>query len=325
MSKRDARVRTYEVGYLTLERALARAEKALLGDALEIALLTDEETAEWQAYLRAEEEGRRSIPAGAPDARRRFQALYDRLETDRIRTIQARRYIEGWARNRVWQEIRLALVTGALEGYGYVINPDLDIRPVPQAVWSATDLSCPPAWINLPSPEEAGVDKATPFIRITAVEHFLSENKASDRIISVALEALISGFLARDTSPLGDLSVPNGDAQSWPERRQSPPAAEPPAPGMVMHSAILPIAKGRRGRKPSYEWSLMQAEAFRLLDEYGMLGPDNPALPTQDAFIKRIEEHYESKKGRDTAPSYSRLADYVGKWVREWVAMSKGQ
>ena len=72
----------------------------------------------------------------------------------------------------------------------------------------------------------------------------------------------------------------------------------------------------KRGRKPKFDWSAIQAEAVRLMDHHGEFSPDDPEWNAQ-ARIEAALFSFCSRLG-DAEPSVTQLREYVRAWLSDW-------
>ncbi len=81
-----------------------------------------------------------------------------------------------------------------------------------------------------------------------------------------------------------------------------------------------PVAnKARRGRKPSYHWGEMKAEAMRLLEHHNEFSDDDPEWNGPEKLISALQKFYQEKFGVDP-PERSTVQGRMGPWLSEWRA-----
>jgi hypothetical protein len=74
----------------------------------------------------------------------------------------------------------------------------------------------------------------------------------------------------------------------------------------------------RRGRPPAVDWSVVETEVLRLMDENGNFGADSPEWNARARLEEAIESFCESKFM--ARPARSTIQEHIEPWLIQWEA-----
>ena len=116
---------------------------------------------------------------------------------------------------------------------------------------------------------------------------------------------------------------PQRYADEYPERGQATESVS--HVGVVVHCDSLRRwfaelsnrpAPQKRGRKPAYDWAMIETEALRLMDHHGEFSPDDPDWNAQARLESAVLEFCARKW--DEEPSKTQLRSHIRDWLTNW-------